>query len=119
MIDKKQFDEMREFFFSGLTEQSYGMIKMKHGDEKHFGDFLSCTFMISKEKTIQRYKFTNHEADTTLKPEQEQQFCSLISVDLKQERKVCRSIFIKLDIPTQKVFITRNLDNGTKEEKII
>jgi len=118
-MNNAEFDQLRHFFFSGLLEQSYQMVKLEKGNEMFYGELLSITFMVDKEKTIQRFSFSKYEADTNLKPEQEKQFCSLINIDLSEERKICRSIFIQLDMQTQKIFLLRNFDNGNKEEKII
>lgn len=118
----QSFDEIRHFIFSQLEIGLYQMVALKkeaNGDQNYYGKLISVNFIVDKDKTVQRCIFEKHTGDNILKPEQEKEFCSIIQVDLKTEREVCKAIFCRLDIATQKVHIERILNDGTKDKKVI
>lgn len=118
-ITKKEFDEVRHLFFSGLEEQTYQGVEEKFGDEKHYGKFISMGFMMNQQRSLQRYTFENYSADSELSKEDEIRLGGAIGIDVVEERKVCEEIFVVLIVASKQIKIKRKYKNGEVKKQIL
>lgn len=104
----------RLMFFSAMRITFKNMIRVKHPDSD-VGKFLQLSFILTKDKTVQKVKFERYEGDSDLTEKQRDEFAKVISLDLKKELPTCKSMFIIFNIEKKTIFVQKNFTDKKPE----
>lgn len=99
MTNKTLNPKAKNLFFSLMASQFESIAKqaMQKKFEKErkvnkeaklfdCGNFEELSFIITKEKTIQKIKYTNYKGMEELSPEERDRFASMVGIDIKKEQ---------------------------------
>ncbi len=100
----------RHFFFSALESQIGNEVRKL--SKVDLGKLISISFIVTKEKTIQRVKFEKKEGDSELTDAERKGFASTVGIDIEKELSTCKSIFCMVSMEKKKIFITYNYETG-------
>jgi hypothetical protein len=110
--------KLRHFFFSALADGIIKECKQLNVDNK-LGELHSVNYMVNGTTIIQRVTFEKMpNCDIEVNAEEKKRMLGILSLTEADLIKY-KSIFVKLDVSTKKIYVEKTLMNGTKEQMMI
>ena len=86
------------------------------------GKIIHCSFIVTKEKTINRIKYEGYEGDREVTPAEAKNFASMVGLDMEKEFNTtgesgskCVEIFYSIVVPKKIIAVQYNFENGTEK----
>ena len=97
---------VRQMIFTSLNTKIMGDIKKK-GLTDQLGKLKSISFILTREKTVQRVVFEKYTGENALTVEDRDKFAAMVSIDVKKELASCHTILASLFFETKKIVVNK------------